>query len=62
MVNKENILRKLLDGNGLYGDIFSEKRTYTHIQLESDRIEKLERGLDEGVGLRLINPWKMYFA
>jgi TldD protein len=62
MLNNERILKTLMEGNGLYGDIFSEKRTYTHIHLESERIEKLERGLDEGIGLRLINPWKMYFA
>jgi TldD protein len=62
MLNKEKILKTLMEGNGLYGDIFSEKRTYTHIHLESERIEKLERGLDEGIGLRLINPWKVYFA
>jgi TldD protein len=61
-MNKERILKTLMQGNGLYGDLFLEKRTYTHIHLESERIEKLERGLDEGIGLRLINPWKMYFA
>lgn len=61
-MDKAKILKTLMKGNGLYGDIFSEKRTYTHIHLESERIEKLERGTDEGVGLRLINPWKMYFA
>jgi TldD protein len=62
MFDMAKILKTLMDGNGLYGDIFSEKRTYTHIHLESERIEKLERGTDQGVGLRLINPWKMYFA
>lgn len=51
-----------MQGNGLYGDIFGEKRTYTHIHLESGRLEKLERGLDRGVGLRLITPWKVFFA
>jgi len=62
MPDKERILKTLMKGNGLYGDVFSEKRIYTHILLESGRIEKLERGADQGVGLRLINPWKMYFA
>ena len=61
-MNKERILKTLMQGNGLYGDLFLEKRTYTHIHLESERIEKLERGLDEGIGLRIINHWKMYFA
>jgi TldD protein len=62
MLDMAKILNTLMEGNGLYGDIFSEKRTYTHIHLESERIEKLERGTDQGIGLRLINPWKMYFA
>jgi TldD protein len=62
MLNMAKILDALMEGNGLYGDIFSEKRTYTHIHLESERIEKLERGTDQGIGLRLINPWKIYFA
>lgn len=62
MFDQAKILKALMKGNGLYGDIFSEKRRYTHIHLESERIEKLERGTEQGVGLRLINPWKMYFA
>ncbi len=62
MFDEVKILKTLMKGNGLYGDMFTEKRTYTHIHLESGRIEKLERGTDRGVGLRLINPWKMYFA
>jgi len=62
MFENEKILKTLMQGNGLYGDLFTEKRTYTHIHRESERIEKLERGLDEGVGLRLLTPWKVYFA
>jgi TldD protein len=62
MFDDAKILKALMKGNGLYGDVFTEKRTYTHIHLESGRIEKLERGTDHGAGLRLINPWKMYFA
>jgi TldD protein len=62
MFDEAKILKALMKSNGLYGDIFTERRTYTHISLESGRIEKLERGTDHGVGLRLINPWKMYFA
>ncbi len=62
MFDNEKIHENLDAGNGLYGDLFTEKRTYTHIHRESERIEKLEQGLDEGVGLRLITPWKVYFA
>lgn len=62
MYDKAKILNTMMGNNGIYGDVFEEKRTYTHLHLESERIEKLERGIDHGVGLRLINPWKMYFA
>ena len=51
-----------MKGGGIYGDIFAEERTYTHIQLESGRIEKLEKGEDKGVGIRVINPWKTFYA
>ena len=51
-----------MKGGGIYGDIFAEERTYTHIQLESGKIEKLEKGEDKGVGIRVINPWKTFYA
>jgi len=45
-----------------YGEVFTEETNYTLIQMESGKIEKLEKGLDSGVGLRIIKPWKTYFA
>jgi TldD protein len=62
MFDEKKILKALMKGNGIYGDIFAEERTYTHIQLESGRIEKLEKGEDKGVGIRVINPWKTFYA
>jgi TldD protein len=62
MFNEKRVLKALMEGGGIYGDIFAEERTYTHIQLESGRIEKLEKGEDKGVGLRVINPWKTFYA
>jgi TldD protein len=55
-------MQAMLRGSALYADIFAEKRTYTHIQMESKKIEKLDKGLDQGVGLRIITPWKMFLA
>ena len=42
MFDEKNVLNALMSGRGIYGDIFTEERTYTHFQLESGRIEKLE--------------------
>ncbi len=62
MRNDAPILNAMLQGSAVYADIFEEKRTYTHIQIESEKIEKLEKGFDQGVGLRVITPWKMFLA
>ncbi|HVN24126.1 MAG TPA: TldD/PmbA family protein [Syntrophorhabdales bacterium] len=62
MRSEAQVLGAMLKGGAVYADIFAEKRTYTHIQVESEKIEKLEKGLDQGVGLRVITPWKMFLA
>ena len=62
MFDGGKILKAAMGGDALYGDIFAEERTYTHIQLESGRIEKLERGTDKGVGIRVICPWKTFYG
>ena len=62
MFDEKKVLKALMDGGGIYGDVFAEERTYTHIQLESGRIEKLEKGEDKGIGIRVINPWKTFYA
>lgn len=62
MFDETNVLNILMGGDSLYGDIFAEEKTYTHIQLESERIEKLEQAVDKGVGIRVILPWKTFYA
>jgi TldD protein len=62
MFDETKVLRAMLTGNTLYAETFEEETAYTLIQLESERIEKLERGVDSGVGLRIIRPWQTYFA
>ncbi len=62
MFDQMKVLRALQRGNALYADIFDEETAYTLIQIESERIEKLEKGLDKGVGLRVIRPWQTFFA
>ena len=62
MFDQMKVLRALQKGSALYADIFDEETAYTLIQLESEKIEKLEKGLDKGVGLRVIKPWQTFFA
>src|SRR5512138_222507 len=62
MFNRQRVIRALMQNGGAYADIFSEEKTYTHIQLESGNIERLEKAEDRGNGIRLITPWKTYYA
>jgi TldD protein len=62
MSREKKVIERLLSGGGIYADLFSERKEYSFIQLESQRIEKLERGVDEGIGLRLVKPWKTFLA
>ena len=57
MFDQAKVLRALHGRNVLYAEIFDEETAYTLIQLESEKVEKLEKGLDKGVGLRMIRPW-----
>jgi len=62
MFDQARVLRALQGDKTLYAEIFDEETAYTLIQLESQKIEKIEKGLDEGVGLRLVRPWQTFFA
>lgn len=62
MFNEKRVLETLVDRSGAYADIYVDTRNFTFIQLESGKVEKLEQGEDAGVGLRVIEPWKTYYA
>jgi TldD protein len=62
MFNEARVIKALMTGNALYGETFTEETNYTLIQIESEKIEKLEKGFDRGVGLRAIRPWQTFFA
>lgn len=62
MFDESRVLSALMAGNALYGETFTEETNYTLIQMESEKIEKLEKGSDNGVALRVINPWKTFLA
>jgi TldD protein len=62
MFDERKVLQALMKGDALYGDVFVEEKTYTHIHLESERIEKIERSTDKGVGIRVLSPWKTLYG
>ena len=62
MFDETKVLAALSAGDVLYAETFEEETASTQIQLESEKIEKLEKGVDSGVGLRVIRPWQTFFA
>jgi TldD protein len=62
MFDTDRILKVIMEGDLLFSDIFVEERSYNHLHLESSRFEKIEKGIDKGVGIRAIKPWKTFFA
>ncbi len=62
MFSADKVLKALAGGDLLWGDVYTEEKTYTHIHMESGRIEKVERGLDRGVGLRVVSPWRTFYG
>lgn len=62
MFNRRKVLQTLMQNGGVYADVYTEEKVYTHIQMESGSIERLERAEDRGNGIRLITPWKTYYA
>jgi TldD protein len=48
--------------DAVFAETFAEKTNYTLIQMESGKIEKLEKATDSGTALRVIKPWKTYLA
>lgn len=62
MFNEERIMRQMIGGKAVFSDIYEEESIYRIIQLENDRFERIERAKDKGVGLRILVPWKTYYA
>lgn len=56
------LLSNLLSQGGEYGEIFYERSRTCRVQLENNKIEKVQWGIDEGVGIRLIKDGKTYYG
>ena len=56
------ILSNLLSNGGQYGEIFYERSRSCRLHLEDNKIDKVQWGIDEGVGIRLIKDGKTYYG
>jgi len=56
------ILKETLSGGGDYADLFIESSALTAVQLEADRIERAQMGIDSGAGLRLVSGERTIYA
>ncbi len=56
------LLSNLLSQGGEYGEIFYERVRLCRLQLEDNKIDKVQWGVDEGVGIRLIKEGKTYYG
>ncbi|MFN3870758.1 MAG: TldD/PmbA family protein [Aquificaceae bacterium] len=56
------LLSNLLSQGGEYGEIFYEKVRTCRMQLEDNKIDKVQWGIDEGVGIRLIKEGRTYYG
>ncbi|MFN3814032.1 MAG: TldD/PmbA family protein [Aquificaceae bacterium] len=57
-----NVLSNLMSGGGDYGEIFYERSRVCRITLENNDISKVQWGVDEGVGIRLIKDGKTHYG
>jgi len=61
-VSVEKVLKSLMSGGGEYGEIFIESRETTTISHEDNRIERVIKGSDKGIGIRLIRDFKTFYG
>lgn len=61
-LDHDKILKKTLSGGGDYADLFIESSHLTAVQLEADKIERAQMGIDSGAGLRLISGERTIYA
>ena len=56
------LLNATLARGGDYADLFIEHSALTAVQIEGDRVEKAQMGIDSGAGLRLIAGDRTFYA
>lgn len=58
----EKTLRKTMSRGGDYADVFVEARKTFVVQHEDGKLEKISRGIDSGVGIRLIHEGHTFYG
>ncbi len=61
-ISIKKIMKTLMAGGGEYGEIFFESRETTTIAHEENRIERVIKGSDRGIGIRLIRNFKTIYG
>ncbi len=56
------ILSALMASGATYGEIFFESSVFTRVSFESKKLDKVEKGIDMGVGLRIIKDFKVFYG
>ncbi len=56
------ILSALMADGGQYGEIYFESLKSLTLNLEDNKIERISKGIDVGVGIRLIKDFKTYYG
>jgi TldD protein len=60
--NIEKIFKTLFSNGGDYGDIFFENKNSSNIVFENGKIEKIQSGIDSGIGIRLLHDNKTFYG
>jgi len=61
-LNIDKILKTLLKNGGDFADVFFEEKDSTNIVFENGKIDKVQTGIDSGIGLRLIVKGNTYYS
>ena len=58
----EQLLEMALNRGGDYAEVFAERRVYTRVNLEEDKLKNIEYKIRQGVGIRVIADGKSGYA
>ena len=61
-INIKKIFKMLFANGGDYADIFFENRDSTNIIFENRKIEKVQSGIDTGIGIRLLAEGNTFYG
>ena len=56
------VLKEALSKGGDYADLFIEKSALTAVQIDGERVERAQMGIDSGAGLRVLDGEHTLYA